>query len=118
VTNSQRSEEEVVVERELRLHQSEIRLDEGALRELLHPEFLEFGASGTRWTFQSVVERLPTEVPPSIEASDVQCTRLSSGVMLVTYEASINNERSFRSSLWLLTDEGWRIRFHQGTKIP
>ena len=44
-------------------------------------------------------------------ASDVRATEVAGGVVLVTYEAGA----SLRSSLWVRSDDGWRVLFHQGT---
>ena len=56
-----------------------------------------------------------------IHASNFAVEQLSADVALITYKtahiASTGEHlrRSLRSSLWVRTPEGWRLRFHQGT---
>lgn len=46
---------------------------------------------------------------------------LSDGVGLARYESNDRvdgqERRAQRSSVWLRDDEGWRLRFHQGTPL-
>lgn len=54
---------------------------------------------------------------------DFKLSRLDEGMALLTYvsahEDTAGNEyrHSIRSSLWILTAEGWQLRFHQGTPL-
>jgi hypothetical protein len=48
---------------EKKLHRPEIRASADEVAALLADEFFEFGASGTVWTRQHVIERLPQEKP-------------------------------------------------------
>ena len=48
-----------------------------------------------------------------VEISDFAVRRLGADLVLATYRVA--SPASLRASLWRLTDEGWRILFHQGT---
>lgn len=101
---------------------STTRKDRTKLDLLLSPDFFEFGSSGTIWTRQEVLERLPTEVTSQVEASDFQAYPLAEGTALVTYKTQCiepdgSISKALRSSVWKLEGTRWRLRFHQGTKI-
>ena len=93
-----------VVRRELRLLRPQVRTSSADVLALLHPDFLEFGASGGVWDFSSVTTSLD---PARIEATDLSPVKLSMDVVLVTY-VSHHQERPpcRRSSIWLGTH--WR----------
>ncbi len=100
-----------------------VRRDGDRLRELLAEDFLEFGSSGRVWTRKSIIDLLATETNffrPAIE--EFQCSFLSEKVALVTYHTVRNDAKtgerlaSLRSSIWVLHDGQWRMRFHQGTR--
>lgn len=103
-----------VVRRELLL----LHRDAGSaedLAALLHPAFVEFGASGRVWDAPSVAGLL---VPgqPAGAAQHIRALRLAQDVVLVTYTALTETGRSLRSSVWVRQGEhGWLVRFHQGT---
>ena len=40
---------------------------------------------------------------------------LAPGIVHVTYVSDHAGRRARRSSVWRLTDDGWRVYFHQGT---
>ena len=84
---------------------------------LLHPDFVEFGASGRVWDRTEVVEELAERPQVSGQATDFFPTRLSADVVLVTYRIS-GDSSSLRSSVWVNdATTGWRLRFHQGTGL-
>ncbi|MGM9469044.1 DUF4440 domain-containing protein [Streptomyces murinus] len=75
------------IDGEIRLLDPEVRAVPALVLELLDLEFTEFGAaSGRRWDMDHL-----------------------------TYFADNQGRRAWRSSLWRLTETGWRMYFHQGT---
>ena len=101
----------------------EVRSDANRLSELLHPEFVEFGSSGTVWTRDEILLRLPAETGFSASISGMEVRLLAPDVALVTFEARISSGTggdsvSLRTSVWLRESGAWRVRFHQGTPIP
>jgi hypothetical protein len=106
-----------VIALELRLLDPQIRASPGEVDLLLHEDFAEVGASGRRWDRVSTIESLTSEAGPAPEVTDLVARLIADQVMLVTYLASRPDEgrSSFRSSLWVMTADGWRGLFHQGT---
>ncbi|WMX48606.1 nuclear transport factor 2 family protein [Streptomyces roseicoloratus] len=108
---------------ELRLHDPAVRASGEGIR-LIHPEFVEIGASGRRWTYEDMVAALPTlhggAGGPRIEVSAVRGVLLAPDLVHLTYESVIAGRRARRSSLWRKGGDGtgWRLYFHQGTPVP
>ena len=107
---------------EIALQTREVRNSEQKLRELLAPEFREFGRSGLAYTFDDIVIHLVAETGPNnTSITDFSATMLSGTIALATYRGTrINDDGSRllanRSSVWRLDPDGkWRMVFHQGT---
>jgi len=88
---------------------------------LLAPEFFEFGCSGKVWTRESVLESLNGEKSPRPITSDFKGHRLSENIIQITFntqtsEATGDNSKVLRSSIWKRDSGQWRMIFHQGTK--
>ena len=84
-----------------------------AAEEFLAADFVEIGASGARYDRASTLAALATAPPPTSTALyELTTTALSDDVVLVLYRT----KDSRRSSLWQRTPDGWRLRFHHGTR--
>lgn len=110
-----------VIRREQLLLDPEVRCSPQRVRALLHPDYVELGASGQRWDAASItaaLEREGSEVDSSngtVEAREMVAAQLAGDVVLLTYEAHRPGRVSLRSSVWVRLDGQWRVRFHQGT---
>lgn len=109
---------EAAVEAELRLLDPEVRAVPTLVSELLDPQFTEIGASGRRWDAASILTvtsagTVSSESP--VKISEMSGVVLAPGVVHLTYFADNQGRRAWRSSLWRLTEAGWRMYFHQGT---
>ncbi len=101
-----------------------IRRDRTRVSALLAEDFIEFGASGRIWTRCEILDLLEAEpyAPPVLE--DFACRLIAPGVALVTYKAVRTEAQTgqgpvtLRSSIWIEESAGWRLRFHQGTRMP
>jgi hypothetical protein len=110
---------------ETELHRLETRQNRSRLEQLLHPDFVEFARSGQRYSRGEVLAeftaRDATLAP--VHAEDFVLAEVASGVALLTYSSAHErpnggrHRHTLRSSLWLKTARGWRMRFHQGTAI-
>ena len=107
---------------EIALQTREVRSSGERLRELLAPEFREFGRSGLVYTFEDIITHLVTETGPNNSSiSDFSVEMLSDTTALATYRGTrINDDGSQlytnRSSIWRFEPDGrWRMVFHQGT---
>jgi ribonuclease HI len=96
---------------ERRMLDPRTRRDPAHVASLLHPEFWEIGASGTRWDRAGVVGALADDPGTCPQVSEMSAERVAEDVVLVTY----GTPGSRRSSLWVQGATGWRVRFHQGT---
>ena len=106
------------IDGEMRLLDPKVRASPAHVLELLHPEFTEIGASGRRWDVQSILTvtsggSVSLESP--VKVSEMSGVVLAPGVVHLTYFADNQGRRAWRSSVWRLTETGWRIYFHQGT---
>ncbi|WP_055700083.1 MULTISPECIES: nuclear transport factor 2 family protein [Streptomyces] len=109
---------EAAIEGELRLLDPEVRASPELFGALLHPEFTEFGASGTRWDRESIVRVLMEHPGPGgrpTTTSRMRGVRLADDLVHLTFDTDSNGRRVHRSSLWRRTDDGWQLWFHQGT---
>ncbi|WP_162894785.1 nuclear transport factor 2 family protein [Rhizobium terrae] len=107
---------------ETALQTREVRSSEQRIRELLAPEFREFGRSGLAYTFDDIVSRLTDETgPDNTGIADFTVSLIAETVALATYRGiriEDDGSRQFanRSSIWRLDPDGkWRMVFHQGT---
>ncbi|AYG04772.1 ribonuclease HI family protein [Gryllotalpicola protaetiae] len=109
-------DEELVVKLERLLLTPEVRGDASRLAELLHPDFEEIGASGRLWDRDTTIQALLSAPDSGAEVSAViGVSRPASDALLVIFETSGPRGLARRSSLWVRTASGWRLRFHQGT---
>ena len=105
-----------VVRREQQLLDPEVRASPACAGALLHPDYVEYGASGRVWDRATILEALAEDPEASGEATDFEAARLADGVVLLTYRIT-GSTGSLRSSVWVREpDHGWRVRFHQGTR--
>lgn len=104
---------------EVELHQDRSRK---RMEALLHPDFMEFGRSGRTYTRDEILNEFATDATlPVVQSRHFAVTLLAEGVALLTYvSAHLNadgtsHRETLRSSVWMQTEMGWRMRFHQGT---
>ncbi len=106
---------------EVELFQPSVRKSTDRLNELLADDFLEFGASGSRYTKDDELEHLPKLDEAKYTVHDFATVQIAPDTVLATYrvEKQVLNsgEKSFslRSSLWQERNGQWQVFFHQGT---
>lgn len=108
-----------VIRRELQLLKPEVRRQPDSVRALLHPEFVEFGASGRIWNVESIIDSLTSEqTSHEITATDLLALPLAPDVILLTFKTDSAGRVCLRSSVWVRSDDRkWLLRFHHGTVI-
>lgn len=107
------------------LHKDETRRNRKRMEMLLHPDFVEFGRSGTRYTRDDILKEFAgsDSVLPDIHSWQFDLVVLADRVALLTYlSAHLDTGRNLyrhtlRSSVWVLTEVGWQMGFHQGTRL-
>ncbi|MFE7462803.1 DUF4440 domain-containing protein [Streptomyces sp. NPDC057499] len=111
------------VDGEMRLLDPEVRAVPARVLELLDLEFTEIGASGRRWDVESILAvtsggSVSPESP--VEVGEMSGVLLAPGIVhltyfCLTYFCDNQGRRARRSSLWRLTETGWRAYFRQST---
>ena len=108
---------------ETELHRLETRKNKDRLEQLLHPDFVEFARDGRRYSRSEVIAEFsaPDAALDVVHAEQFELAELAGGAALLTYRSAHKSatgelsRHTLRSSLWLETKTGWRMRFHQGT---
>ncbi|GLQ98171.1 nuclear transport factor 2 family protein [Dyella mobilis] len=107
---------------EISLHDPHVRSNQARLEALLHPAFRELGRSGMQYSLEDIVAHVVNEgVQPVIWSQDFELEQLAPDVALLIYRsahvAALDQLECYtnRASLWQHTEDGWKMRFHQGT---
>jgi hypothetical protein len=97
---------------------SAARRNQARLRELLHPDFVEIGRSGRRWSREEIIAALASEDEPTDSDTDEWAILdLAPDVCLLTYVIRGSGQESRHSSIWTSKDGTLRMLFHQGTLV-
>jgi hypothetical protein len=96
----------------------------GGYDAVLDPGFLEIGASGRTWDrYETLAALRRAARSDAIGIEDFDLEAVAPDVFLARYDTVIVDPargralRTRRSSIWLLQDGRFRIRFHQGTPL-
>lgn len=107
---------------ETRLHETASRSDQQFMNAILHKDFMEIGRSGRNYSRDEILAEFAADASlPEISASEFQLCHLAEAVWLLTYRTALIDDNgalhrhSLRSSIWLQTESGLQLRFHQGT---
>jgi hypothetical protein len=107
---------------ETELHTNETRHNRKRMETLLHADFVEFARSGKRYSRADILNEFgPDSVLPAIHSEQFDFVVLAEGVALLTYVSAhldaggTRHRHTLRSSVWVRTELGWQLRFHQGT---
>jgi hypothetical protein len=107
---------------EVELHKPAARGNHARLNTVLHADYLEFGRSGQCYTKAEVLDVFPLETnPANIWADNFELRMLGAETALLTYLSwqvlsdGTHERHTLRTSIWQLTEQGWQMRFHQGT---
>ncbi len=100
------------------LWRRETRFNEAYMRSILSEDFFEFGRSGKIYTIGVSLSAPDQEINAVLPLKDFAIHEIDDRVVLVTYISEVRYdelEMGNRSSLWIKTDSGWKLKFHQGT---
>jgi hypothetical protein len=117
-----RDEEEYLRKLEESLWLPEIRFSQEKMEEILADDFFEFGSSGGIYDKHVTLQTPPREIGAKFPLPDFSARLLSSSVALATYQSILSGpdgtfRHALRSSVWIRSDRGWRLIFHQETPI-
>lgn len=105
----------LALERELQT--SGCRRDRARLEQLLSPDFVEIGASGTRWDRAGILELLSREEDEEAEIADLTGRVVAPDIVLAEWTSRRGAARARRTSLWRREGGAWRLVHHQGTPL-
>ena len=93
------------------------------LEELLAPDLVEIGSSGRRWDREGIIAALADEERAAVRIEEFAVRLMGPAVALVTYRSVQESGAgspaiALRSSIWRRDDAGWRLAFHQATRVP
>ncbi|WIY83287.1 ribonuclease HI family protein [Propionimicrobium sp. PCR01-08-3] len=94
-----------------------VRSNPERVRQLLHPKFSEFGASGRIWTRNRLLAEIGP-MPVRVSFEPIGSERLAEDVILLRWRAVGAHSTWLRSSIWQRLDGRWRLLFSQGTQVP
>lgn len=98
------------------------RYDAAYMARTLSPDFFEFGCSGRVYARdETLAIPAQAEIRATLPLRDFQVHPITEDVVQVTYISEVmyaTAQVCNRSSIWVRTSEGWRLRFHQGTPLP
>lgn len=112
-----------LIEQEGMLVSPKTRHNIEVIKQLIDKEFIEVGASGRRFGYDNVIERLPTESPMRCLQSDFECRLLTPTIAQLCYHAVIYTNdgelNSRRTSIWRLEQASmqWKMLYRQGTNL-
>ncbi len=99
---------------------SETRFSQEYMNRILSSDFFEFGLSGRIYNREETLAIPLQEIKARLPLKDFSVHSVDTNVFLVTYISEVMYDKlqiGNRSSLWLKTPAGWRLRFHQGTPM-
>ncbi|MFC4653893.1 DUF4440 domain-containing protein [Rheinheimera marina] len=109
-----------LVELEQQLFQPETRACPERLAALIADDFEEINAAGQRYGKEPVLQRLPGEQAPKIQAGNYQLRLLGPDHAQLLYLAIVTRAGaepaySQRCSIWRRQQQHWQMIYHQGT---
>ena len=114
--DSLESDEDAVLRLEASVYSPEVRGDASRLSALLHPDFEEVVGTGHVWDRETTIQALLSAPGAGAEIiGRPAASRVGADALLLVFETSDARGAARRSSLWVRTASGWRLRFHQVT---
>jgi len=109
---------EKLQELEESLWKRKTRFNEQYMRNILAEDFFEFGRSGKMYTIDDSLSAPDQEINAVMPLKEFTVHEIDERVVLITYISEVQYDElevANRSSIWLKTNVGWKLKFHQGT---
>jgi hypothetical protein len=108
--------------REPIFHHPEFGTTRADFDNMVAPDFWEVGASGRRYSRDSILDELERRyageyVEGPLEATDFHCSKLADEIYLLTYTLFQGERKTRRATIWQRVAADWKIVFHQGTIV-
>lgn len=110
----------ILEELEESLWRTETRFDYDYMNEILADDFFEFGRSGRVYSKSESLSAPMQEIHAQFPLEQFSVHLITDEVALVTYVSRVQYEVlevANRSSLWSKKNDGWKLKFHQGTPM-
>jgi hypothetical protein len=112
---------EEIKQLEERLWIAQFRFDRAWMETILADDFFEFGRSGRIYTRDECLGMKSETIAAVLPPPDFEARYLSNEVVQTTYKSIVKDgvqvQYANRSSIWLKTSSGWKLKFHQGTPV-
>ena len=115
-----KGEYEKLVKLEESLWIPETRFDQKYMDDLLTPDFFEFGRSGKIYNREQILSPRPQPINTTFPLKNLKIELITPEIVQITYVSEVMYEEleiGNRSSIWIKTLTGWKLRFHQGTAV-
>lgn len=102
------------------LWKSETRYDLSFQEKIFAMDFIEFGRSGRIYSRSEAIRTEGQEIRAKLPLPNLTFRMLDQNTAQLTYVSEVQYEEleiANRSSIWIKTAEGWKLRFHQGTPV-
>ena len=101
------------------LWREDTRFDQQRMNELIAGDFFEFGRSGRIYQRQQTLNAPAQALKAILPLPEFHVRLLNENTAQTTYNSAVEYdgevEYARRSSIWSRTENGWVLRFHQGT---
>jgi hypothetical protein len=102
-------------------HHPELGTTREIYESMTEPHFWEVGASGRRYSRESIVqtllERYAKPYQDDWETKEFYCQELGEHLYLLTYTLLQGPSVTRRTTIWRRDSSSWKIVFHQGTVV-
>ncbi|MFK7864814.1 MAG: DUF4440 domain-containing protein [Pseudohongiellaceae bacterium] len=119
MNNLSQNELDELASLEEKLWRSETRFNKTYMREVMSPDFFEFGQSGHVYDLEEVLSADSKDIEAELPLPNLKIRQLSDDVFQVTYDSAVVRgkkvQAAHRSSIWSRSEGKWELRFHQGT---
>lgn len=103
---------------ERRLLDPGVRSSRSEVDKLLADDFVEIGSSGRFYDKAELLDQMEGQVPAPVIIRDFVARGIAADVYICTYRSvGLGGAEAFRSSIWTLSADEWRMVFHQGTRL-
>ncbi len=103
------------------LWRDDTRFDRAYTESVFSQDFFEFGRSGRFYSRDASLGMDAEPIDAVIPLPNFDVRMISPDVAQVTYTSLVTYDgvvqKGRRSSIWSRADDGWKIRFHQGTVL-
>lgn len=116
-----KEEIEILERLEESLWVSETRFNLEYMKQILSPDFFEFGKSGRVYSREETLTAPAQEIEARLPLKEFSVHQVARDAILTTYVSEVKVARrpqvANRSSIWVKTGNMWKLRFHQGTPV-